>query len=150
MQNAEDKKEIHTERKSRERTIKNGKRVIHDIFLAMGFGTAVFVPMLILDSGLNETLKSVCIWTGASVLYGASFGLLRTNAKHKRLLHIAVCFAVTIGTRFLYSYAANGKVAFGSILAVTVPIFAVVYFALCFFMKAVGGPEEERNLNLPD
>ncbi len=150
MQSTEDKKEIHTERKSRERTVKKLVRLLHDIFLAMGFGTTVFVPMLILDSGLNETLKSVCIWTGASVLYGASFGLLRINIKHKRLLHIAVCFAVTVGTRCFYSYATNGKVAFGSILAVTVPVFAAVYLALCFFMKAVGGTGEERNFSLPD
>ncbi len=57
MQSTEDKKEIHTERKSRERTVKKLVRLLHDIFLAMGFGTAVFVPMPILDSGLNETLK---------------------------------------------------------------------------------------------
>ncbi len=150
MQSPEEGKEIPTECKSAQRAVKKLVRLFHDIFLAMGFGTAVFVPMLILDSGLNETLKSVCIWTGASVLYGASFGLLRINIKHKRLLHIAVCFAVTIGTRCFYSYAANGKVAFGSILAVTVPVFAAGYLALCFFMKAVGGTGEERNSSLPD
>ena len=53
--------------------MKKLKRILHNIFIAVGLGTVIFVPMLILDNGLNDTLKSVLIWVGASILYGLSF-----------------------------------------------------------------------------
>lgn len=55
--------------------MKKLKRLLHNVFITVGLGTMVFVPMLILDNGLNETLKSVLIWIGASILYGLSFEL---------------------------------------------------------------------------
>ena len=57
--------------------MKKIKRIIHNIFLAVGFGTVVNVPMLLIDKGFNDTIQSVLTWVVASVLYGASFEILR-------------------------------------------------------------------------
>ncbi len=45
------------------------KRLLHNIFIAVGFGTMVYVIMLLLDKGLNDTMQSVLTWVFASVLY---------------------------------------------------------------------------------
>ena len=37
------------------------KRLLHNIFIAVGFGTMVYVPMLLLDKGLNDIMKTVLI-----------------------------------------------------------------------------------------
>ncbi|MDE6708908.1 MAG: DUF3021 family protein [Oscillospiraceae bacterium] len=113
------------------------KKTLRSIFLSVGLGTMIFLPMLILDNGLNDTLKSVLIWTGASVLYGLSFELFKTKLKLKTPLHILICFAITITVRCLYSYFTAGTVNFFVIL-VTIPIFIAVYIALYFFMKYIG------------
>lgn len=83
--------------------MKSLKKLLHNVFITVGLGTMIFIPMLILDNGLNETLKSVLIWVGASILYGISFELLMIRSKMKTPLHIAVCFAITIIVRCLYS-----------------------------------------------
>ncbi len=122
--------------------MKRLKRLLHNVFIAVGLGTMVFVPMLILDNGLNETLKSVLIWVGASILYGLSFELLMIKSKIKIPLHIGICFIITILVRCIYSYFTNGTVNLGSILVVTIPIFVAVYIVLYLFMKYIGNLKE--------
>lgn len=122
--------------------MKKLNRLLHNVFITVGLGTMIFVPMLILDNGLNETLKSVLIWIGASVLYGLSFELLTINSKAKMPLHIAICFIITIMVRCIYSYFANGTVNFGGIFVVTIPIFIAIYIVLYFFMKYIGNLKE--------
>ncbi len=114
------------------------KKILQNIFMTVGLGTIIFVPMLILENGLNDTLKSVLIWIGASVLYGLSFSLWKIKMKRKIPLHIAICFIITISVRCLYSYFKNGIVNFSSLFLVTVPIFIGVYIVLYFFMKLIG------------
>lgn len=80
------------------------KKALRSLFMSIGLGTLIFVPMLILDNGLNETLISVLVWTGASILYGLSFLIWKLKNKMKIPLHIAVCFIITIAVRFLYSF----------------------------------------------
>lgn len=106
--------------------------------MTVGLGTMIFVPMLILDNGLNETLKSVLVWVGASILYGLSFEVLMIKSKIKVPLHVIMCFIVTLIVRCFYSYFTKGTVNFGSIFVVTMPIFAVVYIVLYLFMKYIG------------
>lgn len=113
------------------------KKTLRNIFISLGFGTMIFLPMLILDNGLNDTLKSVLIWAAASVLYGLSFEIFKTKLKIKLPLHILICFAVTVTVRCLYSYFTDGTVKF-SVILVTVPIFIAVYIVLYFFMKNIG------------
>lgn len=48
------------------------KKALHNMFIAVGFGTLVYVPMILLDKGLNDTMQSVLTWVCASVLYGLS------------------------------------------------------------------------------
>lgn len=122
--------------------MKKLNRLLHNVFITVGLGTMIFVPMLILDNGLNETLKSVLIWIGASVLYGLSFELLTINSKAKMPLHIAICFIITIMVRCIYSHFANGTVNFGGIFVVTIPIFIAVYIVLYFFMQYIGNLKE--------
>lgn len=114
------------------------KKTLRNIFISLGFGTMIFLPMLILDNGLNDTLKSALIWAAASMLYGLSFEIFKTKLKIKLPLHILICFAVTVMVRCLYSYFTDGTVDFYVIL-VTVPIFIAVYIVLYFFMKHIGG-----------
>lgn len=90
------------------------KKAIRNIFIMLGLGTLIFIPMLILDNGLNDTLISVLVWTGASFLYGLSFLLWKLKNKIKIPLHIAVCFIITIGVRCLYSFFSYGYVDFGN------------------------------------
>lgn len=124
------------------------KKVIRNLFLSVGLGTMVFVPMLILDNGLNDTLKSILIWIGASILYGLSFSLWKIKLRMRIPLHITICFIITISVRCLYSYFTNGIVNFGKIFIVTIPIFIAVYIMLYFFMKTIGDLEEERNSDI--
>jgi hypothetical protein len=84
-------------------------RALHNMFIAVGFGTMVYVPMLLLDKGLNDTMQSVLTWVFASVLYGLSFEIIEIKSKIKYPIHIAVCFIITIATRLIYSYIENGK-----------------------------------------
>ncbi len=114
------------------------KRTLHNMFIAVGFGTMVYVPMLLIDKGLNDTMQSVLTWVIASVLYGLSFGILEIRSRAKYPIHIAVCFIVTIATRLVYSYIENGTVDVFRTVAVTLPIFAGVYIALFLFMKYIG------------
>lgn len=37
--------------------MKKVKRTLHNMFIAVGFGTMVYVPMLLLDKGLNDTMQ---------------------------------------------------------------------------------------------
>lgn len=119
------------------------KSALHNMFIAVGFGTMVYVPMLLLDKGLNDTMKSVLTWVFASVLYGLSFEIIKIKSKIKYPIHIAVCFFVTIATRLIYSYVENGTVNVLKTVVITIPIFAVVYIALYFFMKYIGNAKEK-------
>ena len=110
--------------------MKNTKRILHNIFIALGFGTIVYVPMLLIYKGLNDTMQSVITWVAASVLYGLSFEILKTKSKIKYLIHVVICFAITIVTRFIYSYIEHGIVNSYKTIVITLPIFVVVYIAL--------------------
>lgn len=117
------------------------KKALRSLFMSIGLGTLIFVPMLILDNGLNETLISVLVWTGASILYGLSFLIWKLKNKMKIPLHIAVCFIITIAVRFFYSYFSDGAVNFGRTFLITIPIFIAVYIVLYLFMRFVGDLE---------
>ncbi|MBQ9142961.1 MAG: DUF3021 family protein [Lachnospiraceae bacterium] len=120
------------------------KRALHNMFIAVGFGTMVYVPMLLLDKGLNDTMQSVLTWVLASVLYGLSFEIIEIKSKVKYPIHIAICFIITIATRLVYSYIENGTVKVLKTMAITIPIFVGVYIALYLFMKYIGNVKEEK------
>ena len=61
--------------------MKNVNIALHNIFIAVGFGTMVYVPMLLIDKGLNDTMQSVLTWVFASALYGLSFELLKIKSR---------------------------------------------------------------------
>jgi len=124
--------------------MKKLKRALHNMFIAVGFGTMVYVPMLLLDKGLNDTMQSVLTWVFASVLYGLSFEIIAIKSKIKYPIHIAVCFIITIATRLIYSYIENGTVNVLKTVAITIPIFVGVYIALYLFMKYIGNVKEEK------
>ena len=124
--------------------MKKLKWTLHNMFIAVGFGTMVYVPMLLLDKGLNDTMQSVLTWVFASVLYGLSFEIIEIKSKIKYPIHIAVCFIITIATRLIYSYIENGTVNVLKTVAITIPIFVGVYIALYLFMKYIGNVKEEN------
>jgi hypothetical protein len=124
--------------------MKKLKWTLHNMFIAVGFGTMVYVPMLLLDKGLNDTMQSVLTWVFASVLYGLSFEIIEIKSKIKYPIHIAVCFIITIATRLIYSYIENGTVNVLKTVAITIPIFVGVYIALYLFMKYIGNVKEEK------
>lgn len=124
--------------------MKKVKRTLHNMFIAVGFGTMVYVPMLLLNKGLNDTMQSVLTWVFASVLYGLSFKIIEIKSKIKYPIHIAVCFIITIATRLVYSYIKNGTVDMIKTVAITIPIFVGVYIALYLFMKYIGNVKEEK------
>ena len=125
--------------------MKSFRKTLHNVFIAVGFGTMVYVPMLIIDKGLNDTMKSVLTWVTASVLYGLSFEILKLRSKIRYPLHIAVCFAVTIATRLIYSYLENGTADVLKTILITIPIFVAVYIALALFMKYIGNAETKTD-----
>jgi len=125
--------------------LKKIRRVLHNMFIAVGFGTMVYVPMLILDKGMNDTMQSVLTWVAASVLYGLSFELMEMKSGIKYPVHIAACFVITIATRLVYSYIENGTVDVWRTTLVTTPIFIGVYAALYLFMKYIGNGSKEEN-----
>ena len=118
--------------------MKNIKRILHNAFLALGFGTVVYVPMLLIDKGLNDTMQSVLTWVFASVLYGISFEALRVKGKYRFPVHITICFIITIATRIFYSLIKNGMVDLVKTILITIPIFVAVYILLYLFMRFVG------------
>lgn len=124
--------------------MKKVKRTLHNMFIAVGFGTMVYVPMLLLNKGLNDTMQSVLTWVFASVLYGLSFEIIKIKSKIKYPIHIAVCFIITIATRLVYSYIENGTVDVIKTVIITIPIFVGVYIALYLFMKYIGNVKEEK------
>jgi hypothetical protein len=124
--------------------MKKLKWTLHNMFIAVGFGTMVYVPMLLLDKGLNDTMQSVLTWVFASVLYGLSFEIIEIKSKIKYPIHIAVCFIITIATRLIYSYIENGTVNVLKTVTITIPIFVGVYIALYLFMKYIGNVKEEN------
>ena len=124
--------------------MKKIKRALHNMFIAVGFGTMVYVPMLLLDKGINDTMQSVLTWVFASVLYGLSFEIIEIKSKVKYPIHIAVCFIITIATRLIYSYIENGTVNVLKTVAITIPIFMGVYISLYLFMKYIGNVKEEK------
>ena len=115
------------------------KNTFRNIFQTVGIGTLIFTPMLIFDNGFDESMKSVVIWLIASILYGLSFNIfdLKKVTPFLRLpLHFFVCFALTLGVRFGYSYFKNDSVDFKKLLIITAPIFVVVYVLLFLYMKS--------------
>ena len=124
--------------------MKKVKRTLHNMFIAVGFVTMVYVPMLLLNKGLNDTMQSVLTWVFASVLYGLSFEIIKIKSKIKYPIHIAVCFIITIATRLVYSYIENGTVDVIKTVIITIPIFVGVYIALYLFMKYIGNVKEEK------
>ncbi len=120
--------------------MKHLKRILHNMFIAVGFGTMVYIPMILLDKGLNDTMQSVLTWVIASVMYGLSFEIieLKSKSKFKYVIHIAICFIITIATRIAYSYIKFGTVDVVKTVVITIPIFIGVYVALYLFMKHIG------------
>ena len=114
------------------------KRVLHSVFITVVFGTMVYVPKLLRDKGLNDTMQSVLTWVFASALYGVSFEILRVKCKIKYPVHIAICFVITIATRIIYSVVKNGTVDIIKTVLITIPIFIGVYVLLYLFMKYIG------------
>ena len=84
--------------------MKNIKRALHNMFIAVGFGTMVYVPLLLLDKGLNDTMQSVLTWVFASVLYGLSYEIIKIKSKIKYPIHIIVCFIITISSLIFFPY----------------------------------------------
>ena len=117
------------------------KKTFRNIFLTVGLGTLIFVPMLIIDNGFNKTMVSVIIWLGASILYGLSFSILDME-KIKQIfripLHFITCFAITLAVRTGYSYFKNGSLHFKKLLIITAPIFIAIYILLFIYMKHFG------------
>lgn len=83
-------------------------------------------------------MQSVLTWVFASVLYGVSYEIIKVRTKLNILIHIAVCFIITIATRLIYSHIMNETVNVLKTAAVTIPIFVGVYIALYLFMKHIG------------
>ncbi len=111
------------------------KRILKNTILTLGFGTIVFMFMLILDNGLNDTLKSILVWLIASALYGLSFAILNSKIKYRNIIHILICFLITIGARISYSYISSIDIDYLKILIITIPIYVCVYLLLYIFMK---------------
>ena len=121
------------------------KNTFRNIFLTVGLGTLIFTPMLIIDNGLDDTMRSVVIWLIASLLYGLSFAILNWKSIFRIPLHCLTCFAVTFFIRCGYSYFSNGEIHLKKLFIVTIPIFIVVYAALFFFIKYFGNiPDREK------
>ena len=110
------------------------KNVIRNIFSMIGFGTLIFIPMLIADNGFNETLQSVVTWTVASGLYGLSASILKMECRIKLFVHILVCFLITIATRFVYSWINNGSIQITRTILTTIPIFIGAYILVYLFI----------------
>lgn len=121
------------------------KNTLRNIFLAVGFGTLIFTPMIIIDNGIDDTMRSVIIWLAASVLYGVSFSILKMKTIFRYPLHIIACFAITLAVRTGYSYFMNGEIHFKKLSLVTLPIFAVIYVLLFLFMKYLGSPDTKED-----
>jgi hypothetical protein len=117
------------------------KNTLHNIFLAVGLGTIIFTPLLIIDNGLNDTMVSVIIWLLASIVYGLTFSILRMKSIFRIPLHFIACFAVTMAVRFVYAYFSNGEIEFKKTFIVTVPIFIVIYIIMFFYMKYFGNSD---------
>ncbi len=113
----------------------------------------VYIPMILIDKGLNDTMQSVLTWVIASVMYGISFELIELKSKLKYFIHIATCFVITIVTRLVYSYIKFGTVNIVKTVVITIPIFIGVYVALFLFMKYIANikatekPEENITIN---
>lgn len=86
------------------------KDQLRNVFLTIGLGTLIFVPMLIIDNGLDDSMKSVLIWLGASILYGMSFSILELKTIFRIPLHFAACFAITFAVRVGYAYFTRAAV----------------------------------------
>ena len=117
------------------------KNTFRNIFQTVGIGTLIFTPILIFDNGFDESMKSVVIWLVATILYGLSFNIfdIKKVKPFLRLpLHFLVCFALTLGVRFGYSYFKNDSVEFKKLLIITSPIFVVIYVLLFLYMKNFG------------
>jgi len=121
------------------------KNILHNVFLAIGLGTVIFVPFLIIDKGLNDTLVSVLIWFGASILYGLSFTLLKLKTKLRYPIHCLSCFIMTLAVRIGYSYYSNGSVDFTKLLLITIPIFIIIYMIMYFYMRYFGTVYNNKN-----
>ncbi|MDD7515368.1 hypothetical protein [Ruminococcus flavefaciens] len=121
------------------------KNTLRNIFLAIGFGTLIFTPMIIFDNGIDDTMKSVIIWLAASILYGASFSILKMKTIFRYPLHIIACFAITLAVRTGYSYFMNGEIHFKKLFLVTLPIFIAVYVLLFLYMKYFGSSDTQKN-----
>lgn len=117
------------------------KNILHNVFLSIGLGTVIFVPMLIIDKGLNDTLVSVLIWFGASILYGLSFTLLKLKTKLRLPIHILSCFLLTLVVRCGYSYYSKGSIDFTRLFLITIPIFILIYMLMYFYMRYFGNVE---------
>ena len=114
------------------------KDQLRNVFLTVGLGTLIFVPMLIIDNGLNDSMKSVLIWLGASILYGMSFSILELKTIFRIPLHFAACFAITFAVRIGYAYFTNGEVHLKKLFIVTLPVFIIIYVLLYFYIKNFG------------
>lgn len=121
------------------------KNTLRNIFLAVGFGTLIFTPMIIFDNGIDDTMRSVIIWLAASVLYGVSFSILKMKTIFRYPLHIIACFVITLAVRTGYSYFMNGEIHFKKLFLVTLPIFVVIYVLLFLFMKYLGSPDTKED-----
>ena len=123
------------------------KNILHNVFLSIGLGTVIFVPMLIIDKGLNDTMVSVLIWFGASILYGLSFTLLKLKTKLRLPIHILSCFLLTLIVRCGYSYYSKGSIYFTRLILITIPIFIMVYMVMYFYMRYFGNNNFRSNNN---
>ena len=114
------------------------KNTFRNIFLTIGLGTLIFTPMIIIDNGFNDTMISVLIWLGASIIYGLSFAILNWKSVFRIPLHFLVCFVVTLVIRCAYSFFINGELNLKKTLIITAPIFIAVYIVLFIYIKYFG------------
>ena len=120
------------------------KDSLRNVFLTIGLGTLIFTPMILIDNGFNDTMRSVIIWLIASILYGASFMILKWKSIFRIPLHFLACFAITFLIRCGYSYFINDELVLKKQLLVTAPVFIVVYIILFLYIKYFGSiPDRE-------
>ena len=113
--------------------------------MTVGIGTLIFTPMIIIDNGLNDTMKSVLIWLFASILYGLSFTILRLKTIFRIPIHVIACLAITIAIRTGYAYFLNGEINFKKLFIITLPIFIVIYVGLYLLMKYFNSPDKKKD-----
>jgi len=106
------------------------KKILEHVGVGLAIGSVISTACIAIFNGMDGTIVQVIAWLCASVMFGLVSLIYDIDALPQPLaigLHALLCCGIAVGTGYLLGYGDH----LGSMLAMMLPLFIIVYLLIC-------------------